>query len=45
MVGAHALGVHGVPRATGDLDIWIQGNQTIVAERSDVDGGGCYSMR
>ena len=24
VVGAHALAVHGVPRATGDLDIWIQ---------------------
>jgi hypothetical protein len=23
VVGAHALGVHGVPRATVDLDIWI----------------------
>jgi hypothetical protein len=24
IVGAHALAVHGRPRATGDLDIWIQ---------------------
>ena len=23
IVGAHALAVHGVPRATGDLDIWV----------------------
>lgn len=23
IVGAHALAVHGVPRATGDLDLWI----------------------
>lgn len=23
IVGAHALAVHGVPRATGDLDVWI----------------------
>jgi len=23
VVGAHAMAVHGVPRATGDLDIWI----------------------
>jgi hypothetical protein len=23
VVGAHALAVHGVPRATGDMDIWI----------------------
>jgi hypothetical protein len=24
VVGAHAMGVHGVPRATGDLDVWIE---------------------
>jgi hypothetical protein len=24
VVGAHALAAHGVPRATGDLDIWIE---------------------
>ncbi len=24
VVGAHALAAHGVPRATGDLDIWIK---------------------
>lgn len=23
IVGAHALAVHGVPRATGDIDVWI----------------------
>jgi hypothetical protein len=23
VVGAHAMAVHGVPRATGDLDLWI----------------------
>lgn len=23
VVGAHALAAHGVPRATGDIDIWI----------------------
>lgn len=23
VVGAHALAVHGVPRATGDIDVWI----------------------
>lgn len=23
VVGAHALAVHGVPRATGDIDLWI----------------------
>jgi hypothetical protein len=24
VVGAHAMAVHGVPRATGDLDLWIE---------------------
>jgi len=24
VVGAHALSVHGVPRATGDLDVWMR---------------------
>jgi hypothetical protein len=24
VVGAHAMAVHGVPRATGDLDIWVE---------------------
>lgn len=24
VVGAHALAVHGIPRATGDLDLWIE---------------------
>jgi hypothetical protein len=24
VVGAHAMAVHGVPRATGDIDIWIE---------------------
>ena len=24
VVGAHALAIHGVPRATGDLDVWIE---------------------
>ena len=26
VVGAHALAGHGVPRATGDLDIWVEGS-------------------
>lgn len=26
VVGAHALAVHGVPRATQDLDVWIDGS-------------------
>ena len=24
VVGAHAMAVHGVPRATGDLDVWVR---------------------
>lgn len=24
IVGAHAMAVHGVPRATGDIDIWVR---------------------
>ena len=24
IVGAHALAAHGLPRATGDLDIWVK---------------------
>lgn len=26
VVGAHAMAAHGVPRATGDLDVWVQAN-------------------
>ncbi len=28
IVGAHALAVHGVPRATGDLDVWVEPTET-----------------
>ena len=27
VVGAHALAAHGVPRATGDLDVWVEPTQ------------------
>ncbi|HEX5042457.1 MAG TPA: hypothetical protein VFV75_06100 [Candidatus Polarisedimenticolaceae bacterium] len=27
VVGAHAMAIHGIPRATGDLDLWIQADQ------------------
>lgn len=27
VVGAYALAAHGLPRATGDLDIWVRPNQ------------------
>jgi hypothetical protein len=33
VVGAHALAVHGVPRSTGDIDIWVQ-PETVNAERT-----------
>lgn len=32
VVGAHALAAHGVPRATGDLDLWVRAS-TENAER------------
>jgi len=31
VVGAHALAVHGVPRATGDIDVWIDRSPENVA--------------
>ena len=31
VVGAHAMAVHGIPRATGDLDIWIRPDRTNAA--------------
>ena len=37
VVGAHAMALHGVPRATGDIDLWIQPteeNAARVLERS-----------
>jgi hypothetical protein len=27
VVGAHAMAVHGVPRATGDIDVWIDSSK------------------
>jgi hypothetical protein len=27
VVGAHAMAVHGVPRATGDLDVWVSSDE------------------
>ena len=27
IVGAYALGTHGYPRATGDIDIWVKPNE------------------
>lgn len=31
VVGAHALAVHGIPRATADLDVWVEPTQTNAA--------------
>ncbi len=31
IVGAYALAVHGIPRATGDIDLWINTNENNVA--------------
>jgi hypothetical protein len=31
VVGAHALAIHGVPRATQDLDVWIARDPTNIA--------------
>ena len=28
VVGAYAMGAHGYPRATGDLDIWVEADKT-----------------
>ena len=27
LIGAHALGVHDLPRATGDIDIWVRADE------------------
>lgn len=35
VVGAHAMAVHGVPRATGDLDIWVRPTTTNAAKVFD----------
>jgi len=31
LVGAYAMGVHGYPRATGDIDIWVEPSNEISA--------------
>lgn len=46
VVGAHAMAVHGVPRATGDLDVWVRPDdsnadrvwQALIAFGAPVDG-------
>ena len=35
VVGAHAMAAHGVPRATGDLDIWVRPASANRATRAD----------
>jgi hypothetical protein len=47
IVGAHALAAHGVPRATGDLDIWIQpapGNAPRVFEALRSFGAALFDL-
>jgi hypothetical protein len=47
IVGAHALAAHGVPRATGDLDIWIQptpGNAARVFEALRSFGAALFDL-
>lgn len=51
VVGAHAMAVHGVPRATGDLDVWVSSDpsnadlvrQAIVDFGAPVDALGISS--
>ena len=33
LVGAYAMAVHGVPRATGDIDIWVRPKPLVALER------------
>ena len=47
IVGAHALGAHGLVRATGDLDIWVKAspsNALRVAEAFEAFAGSPISM-
>ena len=51
IVGAYALAVHGRPRATGDLDVWVDPtpeNATHVMaalrQSHSRDGERCYSL-
>jgi hypothetical protein len=32
LVGAYAMGVHGYPRATGDIDIWVEPTRKAVEQ-------------
>jgi Nucleotidyl transferase of unknown function (DUF2204) len=32
LVGAYAMAVHGVPRATGDIDLWVRPSQANAAK-------------
>jgi hypothetical protein len=47
IVGAHALAAHGTPRATGDLDIWIQatpGNAARVLQALRTFGAALFDL-
>lgn len=37
VVGAYAMAAHGVPRATGDIDLWVRPNRLATLEASHPD--------
>ena len=41
IVGAYALGTHGYPRATGDIDIWVKPNNHCCPKVNRIDSIGC----
>jgi hypothetical protein len=45
IVGAHALAAHGVPRATGDLDIWVKPTIDILSGISGVEFDAAWPRR
>ena len=47
LVGAYALAVHGHPRSTGDLDIWVRANKenaTSLGGERDQGQEGCVEF-
>jgi hypothetical protein len=48
IVGAHALAAHGTPRATGDLDVWVQAtpeNAVRVFQALEVFGAPLFDLQ
>ena len=33
LVGAYAVAAHGLPRATGDIDLWIRSGDNLIANK------------